>query len=189
MSNFPSRKVRRDGPTHGEAVAVSTPVDAEQAWRDLQRIRVPQERVYDEVERSAAGGPGATYATAASMWVFLVVTGLDLPRWGVWLALAGYLVVLGALARAHSRRSRVRLHHSRCDWRMFASLVSGAVVTGGTVVLSGRLVEPLEPMTGALVRATVSAAVFVLFVGPVSRWSTSSLRGRAGRPAGEGAGR
>ncbi len=34
---------------------MTTPVDAEQAWRDLQRIRVPQERVYDEVERSASG--------------------------------------------------------------------------------------------------------------------------------------
>ncbi|MFI1753336.1 hypothetical protein [Streptomyces sp. NPDC020571] len=170
-------------------MTVSTPVNAEQAWRDLQRIRVPQERVYDEVERSASGGPGATWATASIMWVFLVVTGLELPKWGVWLALAGYLVVLGALARTYSRRSRVRLHHSRCDWRMLASFLSGAVVTGGTIVLSGRLVEPLEPMTGALVQATVSASVFVLFVGPLTRWSMSSLRGREGRPAGEGAGR
>ncbi|WP_282085266.1 hypothetical protein [Streptomyces tendae] len=168
---------------------MSTPVDAEQAWRDLQRIRVPQERVYDEVERSASGGPGATYATAASMWVFLVVTGLELPKWAIWPALAGYLLVLGALARTQHRRSRVRLHRSRCDWRMFASFVSGAVVTGGTVVLSGRLVEPLEPITGALIQATVSASVFVLFVGPVTRWSMSSLRGRGRRPAGEGAGR
>ncbi|MEU9220935.1 hypothetical protein AB0D47_30870 [Streptomyces sp. NPDC048376] len=168
---------------------MTTPVDAEQAWRDLQRIRVPQERVYDEVERSASGGPGATCATAVSMWVFLVVTGLELPGWGVWLALAGHLAVLGAVGRAYSRRSRVRLHHSRCDWRMLASFVAGAVVTGGTVLLSGRLVEPLEPMTGALVQATVSASVFVLFVGPMSRWSMSSLRGRGDRTVGEGAGR
>ncbi|MGW4545045.1 hypothetical protein ACWEN4_01530 [Streptomyces violaceorubidus] len=168
---------------------MSTPMDAEQAWRDLQRIRVPQERVYDEVERSASGRSGATWTTAASMWVLLVVTGLELPRWGVWLALAGHLSVLGALARSHSRRSRVRLHHSHCDWRMVAGFVSGAVVTGGTIVLVGRLVESLEPMTGALIRATVSASVFVLFVGPVSRWSTRSLRVRGGAQAGEGAGR
>ncbi len=50
---------------------------------------------------------------------------------GVWLALAGYLLVLGALARAYHRRSQVRLHRSRCDWRMFAGFVAGAVVTGG----------------------------------------------------------
>jgi hypothetical protein len=170
-------------------VAVSTPVDAEQAWRDLQRIRVPQERVYDEVERSASGGPGARWATAAIMWVFLVGLGLEPPRWGVWLALAGYLVVLGALARAFHRGSRVRLHHSRCDWRMFAGLVTGAVVTGATILLSGRLVGSLEPMTGALIQATVSAAAFVLVTGPVSRWSTGSLRGRGPRPVIEGAGR
>jgi hypothetical protein len=170
-------------------VAVSTPVDAEQAWRDLQRIRVPQERVYDEVERSASGGPRATYAVAAVMWVFLVCMGLELPQWGVWLALAGYLVVLGSMARAYNRRSRVRLHHSRCDWRMLAGFVAGAVTTGGTILLSGRLVEPLEPMTGALVQATVSAAVFVLFAGPVSRWSTGSLRGQGGRRGHEGVGR
>ncbi|MFE1524921.1 hypothetical protein ACWEWL_00895 [Streptomyces rochei] len=170
-------------------MAVSTPVDAEQAWRDLQRIRVPQERVYDEVERAASGGPGATWATAALMWVFLAGLGLEPPTWGVWLALAGYLLVLGALARAYHRRSQVRLHRSRCDWRMFAGFVAGAVVTGGTILLSGRLVEPLAPMTGALIQATVSAAVFVLFVGPMTRWSTGSLRGRGGSSAGEGAGR
>ncbi|GGQ16212.1 hypothetical protein GCM10010279_24910 [Streptomyces mutabilis] len=175
--------------TDREAVGVSTPVDAEQAWRDLQRIRVPQERVYDEVERSASGSPRTTRTTAAIMWVFLVSMGLDLPKWGVWLALAVYLVALGTLARAHHRRSRVRLHHSRCDWRMLAGFVAGAVVTCATIVLSGRLVEPLEPMTGALIQATVSAAVFVLFTGPVSRWSTGALRGRNGRKTSEGAGR
>ncbi|MFH8976603.1 hypothetical protein [Streptomyces sp. NPDC017890] len=168
---------------------MSTPVDAEQAWRDLQRIRVPQERVYDEVERSASGGPGTTYATAAIMWVFLAGMGLELPTWGVWLALAAYVAVLGALARADHRRSRVRLHRSRCNWRMFASFAAGAVVTGGTILLSGRLVEPLGPMTGALIQATVSAVVFVLFVRPVSRWSAGSLRGHGERVAGEGAGR
>lgn len=168
---------------------MSTPVDAEQAWRDLQRIRVPQERVYDEVERSASGGPGATYSTAAIMWVFLAGMGLELPRWGVWLALAGYVAVLGVLARVHHRRSRVQLHHSRLTWRMFAVFVAAAVVTGGTIVLSGLLVEPLEPMPGSLIQATVSAAVFVLFAGPANRWATGSLRGRGERAAGEGAGR
>ncbi|MFC7816044.1 hypothetical protein ACFUTR_15545 [Streptomyces sp. NPDC057367] len=178
-----------DGNTDGEAVAVGTPVDAEQAWRDLQRIRVPQERVYDEVERSASGKPGATWAMAAVMWGFLTVISLDLPQWGVWLALAGYCAMVIVLARALHLRSRVQLHHSRCDWRVFAAFVGGAIATGGTVLLAGRLVEPLEPTTGALIRATVSVAVFLLFVGPVTRWSTGSLRARAGRRAAEGAGR
>ncbi|MBG0857686.1 hypothetical protein I2W78_39035 [Streptomyces spinoverrucosus] len=168
---------------------MSTPVDAEQAWKDLQRIRVPQERVYDEVERSASGGPGATYATAAIMWVFLAGLGLDPPKWGVWLALAVYLTVLGALARTYNRRSRMRLHHSRCSWRMFATFVAGAVVTGGTIVLSGRMVESLKPMSGSLIQATVSAAVFVLFVGPAGRWAVGSLRGRGEPAARVGAGR
>ncbi|MEU3894662.1 hypothetical protein [Streptomyces sp. NPDC045251] len=168
---------------------MGTPVDAEQAWRDLQRIRVPQERVYDEVERSASRKPGATWAMAAVMWGFLALISLDLPQWGVWLALAGYCAVVTVLARALHRRSRVQLHHSRCDWRVFAAFVGGAIATGGTVLLAGRLVEPLEPTTGALIRATVSVAVFILFVGPVTRWSTGSLRARADRRAAEGAGR
>ncbi|MFI1017774.1 hypothetical protein [Streptomyces sp. NPDC020965] len=163
---------------------MSTPVNAEQAWKDLQRIRVPQERVYDEIERSASGGPGAAYATAAIMWLFLAGLGLDLPRWGVWLVVAGYVALLGALAVHHNRGSRVRLHRSRCTWRMFATFAAGGVVTGGTALLSGHLVEPLEPMFAGLIQATVSAAVFLLYVGPASRWATGSLRGhgvRAGR--------
>jgi hypothetical protein len=175
----------------GEAMAVSTQVDAEQAWKDLQRIRVPQERVYDEVERCASGGPGATYATAASMWVFLAGMGLDLPKWGVWSLVAVYVALLGGLAVVYNRRSRVRLHHSRYDWRTSVVFVGGMVVTGGTVLLSGRLAESLtgEPMVVSLVQATVSAAVFVLFVGPANRWAVGSLRGRGGRAAHEEAGR
>jgi hypothetical protein len=170
-------------------MVVSAPVDAEQAWRDLQRIRVPQERVYDEFERSASGGPGATYATAAIMWLFLAGMGLDLPRWGVWLFLAGYVALLSALAVICNRRSRMRLHHSRADWRLLASFVAGAVVTGGTILLSGRLVESLEPMSGSLIQATVSAVVFLVFVGPTTRWAIASLRDGGGPAAREGADR
>ncbi|MFB6551175.1 hypothetical protein [Streptomyces sp. NPDC056405] len=168
---------------------MSTPVDAEQAWKDLQRIRVPQERVYDEFERSTSGRPGANYVTAAIMWGFLAGLGLDLPRWGVWLVLAAYVGLLSALAVVHSRRSRMRLHHSRSNWRMLAAFVGAAVVTGGTVVLSGRLVEPLESMTASLIQATVSAAVFLVFVGPANRWAAGSLRGSGERAARVGAGR
>ncbi|MFJ7769571.1 hypothetical protein ACIQ1J_14485 [Streptomyces sp. NPDC097107] len=170
-------------------MVLSTPVDAEQAWRDLQRIRVPQERVYDEFERTVSGRPGANYVTAAIMWVFLAGLGLDLPRWGVWLVLAAYVGLLSALAVVHSRRSRMRLHHSRSDWRMLAAFVAAAVVTAGTVVLSGRLVEPLEPMFAGLVQATVSAAVFLVFVGPTNRWAAGSLRGGGERAARAGAAR
>jgi len=166
---------------------VSTPVDAEQAWRDLQRIRVPQERVYDEVERSAAGGSGTIWTTAALMWLFLAGLGLDLPGWGVGLVVAAYIALLGVLAVLDNRRSRVRLHHTRCTRRMFGTFVAGAVVTGGTALLSGRLVDPLEPMPASLIQATVSAAVFVLFVGPTSRWAAGSARGRGARTAGAGA--
>lgn len=168
---------------------MSTPVDAEQAWKDLQRIRVPQERVYDEVERSASGGPAATYSTAAIMWLFLAGLGLGLPLWGEVLATAAYVSLLGALAVAYNRKSRMRLHRSRYDWRTSATFVAGAAVTGGTVLLSGRLVEPLEPLSGSLIQATASAVVFVLFVGPASRWATGSLRSRNERALLLGAGR
>ncbi|MFD0311017.1 hypothetical protein [Streptomyces sp. NPDC127119] len=163
-------------------------MDAEQAWRDLQRIRVPQERVYDEVERSAAGGSGDLWGTAALMWLFLAGLGLDLPGWGVGLAMAAYAVLLAGVAVLHNRRSRVRLHHTRCTPRMFATFVAGAVVTGGTVLLSGRLVDPLEPMPGSLIQATVSATVFVLFVGPAGRWAAGSARGRGTQVIGTGTG-
>ncbi|MFJ8149878.1 hypothetical protein ACIQ6R_33280 [Streptomyces sp. NPDC096048] len=168
---------------------MSTPVDADQAWRDLQRIRVPQERVYDEFERSTSGRPGVNYATAAIMWVFLAGLGLDPPRWGVWLLLAAYVGLLSALIVLHSRRSRMRLHRSRSNRRMLAAFVGAAVVTGGTVVLSGRLVEPLEPVIAGLVQATVSAAVFLVLIGPTNRWAAGSLRGGGERAPRVGAGR
>ncbi|MBR7677303.1 hypothetical protein [Streptomyces daliensis] len=170
-------------------MAVSASVDAEQAWRDLQRIRVPQERVYDEIERSASGGPGAAYATAALMWVFLAGLGLDPPLWGVGLLLAVYVMLLGGLAVVYHRRSRMRLHRSRYNWRMTATFVAGAVVTSGTVLLSGHLVEALEPIVGSLIQATVSAGVFLLVIGPTSRWAVGSLRGRGECAVPEGAGR
>ncbi|MDG9726691.1 hypothetical protein [Streptomyces sp. DH41] len=168
---------------------MSSPVDAEQAWRDLQRIRVPQERVFDEFERSGVNGPGATYTTAAIMWVFLAALGLDLPRWGVWLALAAYVTLLSALAVRYNRRSRMRLHHSHADWRMLASFVAGMVVTGTTIVLSGHLLESLDPMSASLIQATVSAAVYIACVGTTTRWSTGALRGRGARTAREEANR
>jgi hypothetical protein len=154
-------------------------MDAEQAWQDLQRIRVPQERVYDEVERSGPGGPGATWATAAVMWVFLAGLGLEPPRWGVVTATVGYVALLAWLAVLGNRRRRMRLHRSRYDWRSSVTFFAGALVTGGTVLLTGRLVEPLDPVPGSLIRATVSAAVFVLFLLPANRWATGSLRTRA----------
>jgi Kef-type K+ transport system membrane component KefB len=156
---------------------MTTPVDAEQAWKDLQRIRVPQERVYDEMERSASGGRGATYTTAAIMWVFLAGMGLDLPTWGVWLVLAGYVTLLGSLAVVFHRRSRMQLHRSRHTWRSLAPFVAGAVVTAGTILLSGHLAESLGLPFGSLIQAPVSAVVFVLFTGPANRWAASSLRG------------
>ncbi|MFE4831924.1 hypothetical protein [Streptomyces sp. NPDC056672] len=167
---------------------MSTPVDAEQAWRDLQRIRVPQERVYDEVERFAAGGWGTTWATAALMWLFLAGLGLDLPGWGVGLVMALYAALLSVVAVLHNRRSRVRLHRTRCTPRMFGTFVAGAVVTGGTTLLSGRLVDSLEPMPGSLIQATVSATVFVLFVGPTGRWAAGSARDRGTQAIGADAG-
>ncbi|MFE0374964.1 hypothetical protein ACFW1M_05125 [Streptomyces inhibens] len=168
---------------------MSTSVDAERAWQDLQRIRVPQERVYDEIERCAHGGAGATYTTAGIMWVFLAVSGLDLPQWAFWLALTAYVTVLGSLAVIYNRRTRMRLHRSRHDWRSVAAFVAGMVVTGVTVLASGRLVESLALPYGSLIQATVSAGAFVLFAGPVNRWAVSSLRDRGVRAAQEGAGR
>lgn len=155
---------------------MSTSVDAEQAWRALQRIRVPQERVYDEFERSSSGGPRATYTTAAIMWAFLASLGLELPRWGVGLVLATYVTLLGTLAVLHFRRSRMQLHHSRGNWRMVVTALAAAVVTGVTVVASGRLVDPLAPLAASLIQATASAAVFLLFVRPTSRWAIGSVR-------------
>ncbi|MEU8786441.1 hypothetical protein [Streptomyces sp. NPDC048637] len=162
---------------------MTTTVDAEQAWQDLQRIRVPQERVYDEIERTAQGDTGATYTTAAAMWVFLAVSGLDLPRWAFWLVLTAYLTVLGALAVVYNRRTRVRLHRSRHSWRSFATFFAGAAVTLVAIVLSGRLVDWLALPLGSLIQATISAGTFLLFVGPANRWAVSTLRDRGGRAA------
>ncbi|MFG3318336.1 hypothetical protein ACGF3J_09830 [Streptomyces sp. NPDC048171] len=169
----------------GEAVAVGAPVNAEQAWQDLQRIRVPQERVYDEVERSASGGPRTTYGTAGLMWLFLAAQGLEPPPWGVALAAVAYLSLLAWMVVTHTNRSRVRLHHSRYDWRSLATFAGGAVLVGGVTVLTGRLAQPLEPLAGSVIQATAAAAVFVVFVGPANRWATGTLRGRgAGAEAG-----
>lgn len=174
---------------HGKAVAVSTPVDAEQAWKDLQRIRVPQERVYDEIERSASGDRSAAYATATVMWGFLGSLGLDLPPWGSWLVLAAYVALVSVLAVIYGRRSRMRLHRSRYNWRTSATLAVGVTAIGGAALLSGRLVESLEPLPASLLQATASTAVFLLFIGPASRWAAGSLRGRSERAAREGAAR
>lgn len=169
---------------------MSTPVDAEQAWKDLQRIRVPQERVYDEVERCASGGPGMTYGTAALMWVFLASLGLDPPQWGVWLILAAYVALLSGLVVIHNRRSRMRLHRSRYNRRMSATFAAGGVLTGGTVLLAGHLVESLEPMFAGPIQATATTVAYLLFAGPANRWAAGSLRGRGElSSAREGAGR
>lgn len=168
---------------------MSTPLDAEQAWRDLQRIRVPQERVYDEIERSASDGARAAYATAAVMWGFIASQGLDLPRWGDWLILAAYVALVSALAVIYGRRSRMRLHRSRYNWRTSATLAAGVTVVGGTALLSGRLAESLEPPIASLLQATASTALFLVFIGPASRWAAGSLRSRGDQAAREGASR
>lgn len=159
-------------------MAVSTPVSAEQAWKDLQRIRVPQERVYDEIERRASG---AVFSTAALMWIFLAGLGLGLPRWGVWLVIAAYVALVSWLAVSHDRRSRVQLHRSRYNRRTLSTFAAGALLTGGTALLSGRLAGSLDPMFASLIQATASTAVFLLFVGPVNRRATASLRRRGER--------
>lgn len=164
---------------YGEAKDMTTPVDAEQAWKDLQRIRVPQERVYDEVERCAHGDQRSTYVTAALMWLFLAGYGLKLPPWGSFLMLALYVGALVALGVVYSRRTRVRLHRSRYTWRSFASFLAGGVVSGGTIVLTDFLTERLALPYGNLIQATVSAGAFLLFVGPANRWAISPLRSRA----------
>ncbi|MFD8549466.1 hypothetical protein [Streptomyces sp. NPDC059649] len=157
---------------------MTTPVDAERAWQDLQRIRVPQERVYDEVERCAQTDRGGTYVTAGLMWLFLASWGLDLPKWGSFVLLGAYVAALVALAVVYSRRSRMRLHRSRYGWRSVVSCAAGAVLSGGTIILTGRLTDWLTLPYGSLIQATLSAGVFVLFVGPANRWAVSPLRGR-----------
>ncbi|MEU7640717.1 MULTISPECIES: hypothetical protein [unclassified Streptomyces] len=162
---------------------MTTPVDAERAWQDLQRIRVPQERVYDEVERCAHGDRRSTYVMAGVMWVFLASYGLKLPRWGSFLVLAAYIGALVVLAVIYSRRTRVRLHRSRYSWRSFATMLAGAVVSGGTIILTGFLTEWLALPYGSVIQATISAGAFVLFVGPANRWAISPLRDRAAATA------
>ncbi|GAB2978660.1 hypothetical protein GCM10023080_049870 [Streptomyces pseudoechinosporeus] len=168
---------------------MSTPVDAEQAWKDLQRIRVPQERVYDEFERSVSGGRGMTYGMAAAMWVFLAGVGLDLPLWGVGLLMAAYAGLLGVLIVRSSRKSRMQLHHSRVTGRTWAAFGAAAVLVAGTVVLASHLTESLEPMYAGPIQATAAVAVNLLCLGPANRWAADSVRGRGERAADEGAGR
>lgn len=168
---------------------MSTSVNAEQAWKDLQRIRVPQERVYDEIERTAQNDAGAAYTTAGVMWVFLAVSGLDLPGWAFWLVLAAYVALLGSLGVIYNRRTRMRLHRSRHSWRSFAIFFAGMTVTLVTILGSGRLVDWLALPYGSLIQATVSAGVFVLFIGPANRWAVSPLRESGTRTLRKEAGR
>ncbi|MDA5282758.1 hypothetical protein ACWGHM_00255 [Streptomyces sp. NPDC054904] len=163
-------------------MTVSMPVDAEQAWKDLQRIRVPQERVYDEYERSASGGRGMTYGTAALMWVFLAGVGMDLPGWGVGLFLGAYVGLLSVLIVMNSRRSRMQLHHTRCTGRMWVTFGAAGVLVGGTIVLADHLTKPLGPLYAGLIQATVAVAVYLLFLGPANRWAAESVRS-GGEPA------
>ncbi|BDM66811.1 hypothetical protein HEK616_02980 [Streptomyces nigrescens] len=157
---------------------MTTPVDAERAWQDLQRIRVPQERVYDEVERCAQSDQRGTYVTAGLMWLFLASWGLDLPKWGGFALLAVYVGALAALAVVYSRRSRMRLHRSRYGWRSVVTFFAGGALSGGMIILTGRLTDWLALPYGSLIQATLSAGAFVLFVGPANRWAVSPLRGR-----------
>ncbi|MEU9122031.1 hypothetical protein AB0C96_19575 [Streptomyces sp. NPDC048506] len=168
---------------------VNTTVDAEQAWQDLQRIRVPQERVYDEIERCAHDDAKPTYTTAAIMWVFIATWGLKLPEWAFWLVLVAYVALLGTLAVFFSRRSRVRLHRSRYSWRQFATFFAGMIVTAAVILISGHLAESLAPPFRSLIQATVSTGVFALFTGPANRWAVGTLRTRASRAADAGVGR
>ncbi|MFF4604604.1 hypothetical protein ACFY12_17985 [Streptomyces sp. NPDC001339] len=160
----------------------TTQLDAEQAWQELQRIRVPQERVYDEVERCAQDDAKTTYLSAALMWVFLATSGLDLPTWAFWLVFTTYVALISALAVICNRRSRMRLHRSRHSWRQVATLIGSAVITGTIIVVSGHLVESLALPFGSLIQATVSVGFFVLFVGPANRWAISTLRTRDAKP-------
>ncbi|MFD5764222.1 hypothetical protein ACFWIN_00135 [Streptomyces sp. NPDC127049] len=164
-------------------------VDAEQAWKDLQRIRVPQERVYDEFERSAVGRRGTTYATAGLMWVFLAGVGMDLPRWGVGLFVAVYVGLLGGVIAVHSRRSRMQLHHTRFPGRMWAAFGAMAVLVAGTIVLADRLTASLAPVYSGIVQATAGVAVYLAFMTAADRWTADSVRSGGGSSAGEEGGR
>ncbi|MGC9538998.1 hypothetical protein [Streptomyces sp. UG1] len=168
---------------------MSTPVDAEQAWKDLQRIRVPQERVYDEFERSTSGGRGMTYGMAAAMWVFLAGVGLDLPLWGAGLFFAGYIGLLIGLIVWSSRRSRMQVHRSRVTGRTWAAFGASAVLVAGTIVLASYLADPLGPMYAGPIQATAAVVVYLLCLGPANRWAADSVRGRGERSADEEAGR
>ncbi|MFG2286049.1 hypothetical protein ACGFOU_08280 [Streptomyces sp. NPDC048595] len=168
---------------------MSTQVDAERAWQDLQRIRVPQERVYDEVERSAQGDARSTYTIAAIMWIFIASWGIDLPDWAFWLVLAAYVALVSTLGVLHNRNSRLRLHRSRHSWRSLATFFAGGAVTLATILLSGYVVESLALPLGHVIQATVSAAAFVLLVGPANRWAVGALRVRGAKSVQEGVSR
>ncbi|TSB22188.1 hypothetical protein OG422_11515 [Streptomyces sp. NBC_01525] len=160
---------------------MTTPVDAERAWQDLQRIRVPQERVYDEVERGASGEAATTYITATLMWLFVASWGLTLPDWIFWLLTVAYVVLLGTLITFAARRARVRLHRSRHTWRSVASALAGAVVSLTTLLLSGFLARSLHLPLPTVIQATVSVGVHLLCVGPANRWTRSALRSHGAR--------
>ncbi|MGW1838214.1 hypothetical protein [Streptomyces sp. BBFR2] len=162
---------------------MTTPVDAERAWQDLQRIRVPQERVYDEMERCASGDAATTYTTAALMWLFVASWGLTLPRWTFLLLTVAYVALLGTLIGLRARRARVRLHRSRYTWRSGVSALLGAVVTLTTILLSGYVAETLRLPLPTVIQATVSAVVFILCAGPMNRWTLTALRGHGDGPA------
>ena len=43
--------------------------------------------------------PGRRTPRPRIMWVFLAVSGLDLPRWAFWLVLTAYVTLLGVAGR------------------------------------------------------------------------------------------
>ncbi|WP_078624416.1 hypothetical protein [Streptomyces monomycini] len=156
-------------------------MDAEQAWADLQRIRVPQERVYDELERCTVTGRRGYLPIAAVMWLYLAVSGLDLPKWSLWATLAAYVGVLAAMGVRSSRKSRVRLHRSRYTWRVYAVFVVAAALGGASIGLSSWLVAWAEVPYGSLVQATICAGLFLLVTAPANRWAFAPMRHYGGR--------
>ncbi|MEN2424084.1 hypothetical protein AABB02_39030 [Streptomyces rimosus] len=155
---------------------MSAPVDAERAWADLQRIRVPQERVYDELERCSGNGWRSYLPIAAAMWVYVAVSGLDLPGWAVWAVLAAYMAALGAMGVRAARKSRMRLHRSRYTWRTTAVFFASAIAGGGSILVTGWLVEWADLAYGSLVQATVCAGLFLLVTAPANRWAFAPVR-------------
>ncbi|WP_149825129.1 hypothetical protein [Streptomyces tailanensis] len=154
-------------------------VDPHSAAEDLHRIERVQDRIV-ELGRVEQGGPRsirAVWASAATLWVFLAIQGLPMPKWLEWTVLAVFMTGMISLGIRSGRRTPFAPHRSDISAGWLAGWVSSLVVV---VIASAVVLNVWEPPFSSLIWATVTAGAFVLLgYAMQGRWLRPG-RGRSG---------